>query len=180
MERSSAVATRPSGSIISMGLHYNLIRHAKRCGRLLATLVVLPGLVLSPLTAQALVIHDHHGHDTHGHTVALCDLEDLQENSEHQHEQHDHEGLSAGPAEDEGTAIQIVLDLPEMLPGTRTSTAGAAVGAGIGTAVRTLTIASCVTDDGRSPVESQQTSANIPRARGLVTGILLTSHALLL
>jgi len=165
---------------MDLGSRYILMRHAKNCGRLMVTLVVLPALVLSPLTAQALLIHDHHGHDTHGHTVTLCDLDDVREDSEHQHDEHDHDGLQVDPPEDEGTPIVIVLDLPEMLPGARTSSAGMTVATGIGAALRTLATNTCVVDDGRPPVESQQTLANIPRARGLVTGILLSNHALLL
>ncbi len=165
---------------MSFGSRYILIRRAKHCGRPLAVLVVLPGLVLSPLTARAILIHDHHGYDTHGHTVTLCDLDDLRENSEHQHEKHEHDGLPVDPAEDEGTPILIVLDIPEALPGARTFWTGGAVAAGIGAALRTLPIHSCVVDDGRPPVESQQTLAKIPRAHGLVRGILLTNHALLL
>ena len=165
---------------MSVGSRYILIRHAKHCGRLMVTLIVLPALVLSPLTAQALLIHDHHGHDTHGHTVTLCDLDDFRESSEHQHQKHDHDGLPVDPAEDEDASILIVLDIPEALPGARTFSADAAVAAGIGAALRTLTINSCMVDDGRPPVESQQTSANIPRAHGLITSILLTNHALLL
>ena len=165
---------------MNAGSRYILIRHAKHCGRLMATLVVLPALVMSPLTAQALLIHDHHGHDTHGHTVTLCDLDDLRENSEHQHEKHDHDGLPVDPTEDEGTSILIVLNLPEALPGTRTSSAGTAVATGIGTPLRTLAINTCMVEDGQPPLENPRTLAQIPRAHGLVTGILLTSHALLL
>ena len=159
---------------------YMPIRSIKRVGSFAATLSVLPALVLSPLTAQALLIHDHHGHDTHGHTVTLCDLHDVRENSEHQHEKHDHEGQPVDPAEDDDKSILIVLDIPEALPGSRTFSAGATVATGIGAALRTLAINNCLKEDGRPPVESQQTLANIPRARSLVTGILLTSHALLL
>jgi len=171
---------RRTGALMSRWRKYMPFRWIRRVSRVAAALSVLPALVLSPLAAQALVIHDHHGHDTHGHTVTLCDLDDLQESSEHQHEEHDHDGLPVDPAEDEGTPILIVLDLPEMLPGARTSSAGAAVATGIGVALRTIAINSCVVEDGRAPVESQQTLANIPRAYGMVTSILLTNHALLL
>jgi hypothetical protein len=136
--------------------------------------------MLSPLTAQAILIHDHHGHDTHSHALSVHELDELRSNPEHQHEEHEHDGLPVDPAEDEGTPIVIVVDLPEALRGARTSSAGAAVATGIGAALRTLTINSCVVEDSRHPVESQQTLANIPRARSLVTGILLTNHALLL
>ena len=159
---------------------YMPVRSIRRVGSFAATLSVLPALVLSPLTAQALLIHDHHGHDTHGHTVALCDLDDLQENSEHQHEEHDHDGLPVDPSEGEGTPILIMLELPEALRGARTCSASAAVAAGIGAALRTLALNSWVVDVVRLPVESQQTLADIPCAHGLVTSILLTSHALLL
>ena len=123
---------------MSRWCRYIPVNLARRVDRLLVTLAVAPALVLSPLTAQALLIHDHHGHDTHGHTVTLHDLDDLRENSEHQHEKHDHDGLPVDPAEDEGTPILIVLDLPEALPGARTFSAGAAVAAGIGGALRTF------------------------------------------
>ena len=126
------------------------------------------------------MIHDHHGHDTNGHTITIYDLDDVRENSEHRHGKHDHDGLPVDPTDDEGTPILIVLDLPEVLPGARTSSAGAAVATGIGAALRTLAINRLLVEDGRPPVESQQTLANIPRARSLVTGILLTNHALLL
>ncbi len=159
---------------------YIPFRHAKRRGRPLAALLVLPAIVLSPLTTRALLIHDHHGHDTHGHTVTLSDLNDLRENTEHHHEKHDHDGLPVEPAEDEGTPILIVLDLPEALLGARTFSDGAAVAAGIGAALRTLAINSCVTVHARPSLGSQQTLVTIPRARSLVTCILLTSHALLL
>ena len=165
---------------MSRWCRYIPVNLARRVDRLLVTLAVAPALVLSPLTAQALLIHDHHGHDTHGHTVTLHDLDDLRENSEHQHENHDHDGLPVDPAEDEGTPILIVLDFPEALPGARTLSGGAAVATGIGAALRTLTVSSWVVEDVPSPVESQQALANIPRAHGMVTGILLTSHALLL
>ena len=88
--------------------------------------------------------------------------------------------MPVDPAEEESTAIEIVMDLPEMLLGARTYSADAAVATGIGAALRILTVTSCVKDDGPAPVESQRRLATIPRARGLVTGILLTNHALLL
>lgn len=159
---------------------YMPVRLTRWVGHMAVTLSVFPALVLSPLTAQALLIHDHHGHDTHGHTVPLYDLDALREHSEHQHEKHEHDGLPVDAAEDQDTPILIVVDLPEALPGPRTFSAGAAVAGGIGAALRTLAIHSCVVADGRPLVQGQQTLADIPRAHGLVTGILLTSHALLL
>ncbi len=155
-------------------------RRVRSVGRWLVTCAVVPALLVNSLTTRAILIHNHHGHEMHGPTMTLCDLDDLRENSEHQHDKHDHDGLPVDPAENEGTPILIVLDLPEALPGARTFSAGAAVTAGIGAARRTLAINSYVVEDGRAPVESQQTLASIPRARSLVTGILLTNHALLL
>ena len=156
------------------------VRSAKHLRRHWAALVALPALVLSPFTVQALLIHDHHGHDTHVHTVGIGDLEALRENSEHRHEKHDHDGLPVDPVEDESTPILIMLGLPEALPGGRTVSADAAVATSIGAAHRNLAINSCVVEDSGAHVENQRTLADIPRARSLVAGILLSNHALLL
>ncbi|UCE58262.1 MAG: hypothetical protein JSU63_12555 [Phycisphaerales bacterium] len=146
----------------------------------MATLVVLPALVLSPLTAQALVIHNHHGHDTHGHTVALCDLDDLQENSEHQHEKHEHDGVPVEPTEDEDTAIQLVLDLPEGLARSRVLSSSYTAVAGGAFAPRTNVVASVTQQSDHSYSTFRSSLAPPLRARGLLESILLTNRALLL
>ena len=166
--------------MMGIGSRNILVRYAKHFRRRWAALVALPALVLSPLTARALLIHDHHGHETHVHTVRLCELDDLRENSEHRHEKHDHDGLPVDPAKEESTPILIVLALPKALPGGRTVSAGAAVATSIGAAHRNLAINSCVVEDSGAHVENQRTLADIPRARSLVAGILLSNHALLL
>lgn len=165
---------------MDIGFRYIPVRYAKHYWRHWAALVALPALVLSPLTVRGLLIHDHHGHDTHVHTVRLCDLDDLRENSEHRHQEHDHDGLPVDPTEGESTPILIMLGLAEALPGARTVSAGAAVATSIGAARRNLAIDSCVVEDSGAHVENQRTLAGIPRARSLVVGILQSNHALLL
>ncbi len=157
-----------------------LVRSAKHVRRHWAALVALPALVLSPFTVRALLIHDHHGHDTHVHTVRLGDLDDIRENSEHRHQEHHHDGPPVDPADNENAPILIVLGLAEALPGSRTASAGTAVGTSIGAARRILAIHSGAMEDSRAHVENQRTFAEIPRARSLVTGILQSNHALLL
>ncbi len=156
---------------------YMPVRSIRRVSRFSVAMSVLPAVMLSPLTAPALVIHDHHGHDTHGHAVTLCDLDHHSENPDHRHEKHDHDGL---PVEDEGSSILIVLDIPEALPGARAYASGTVVASGIGVALRTLVTNRCMVDVDPFPVGSRRTLGDILRADGLVTGILLTNHALLL
>ena len=165
---------------MGIGSRHIPVRYAKHCKRHWAALVALPALVLSPLTVRGLLIHDHHGHDTHVHTVRLGDLDDFRENSEHRHEKHDHDGAPVDPTEYKGPPILIIMGLSKALPGARSVSPGASVATSIGAARRHLTIDTGVVEDSRAHVENQRTLADIPRARSLVAGILLSNHALLL
>ncbi len=153
---------------------------AQRIGRLLTTLAALPALALSPLTAQAILIHDHHGHETHAHTLTVHDLDDWREDREHQHEEHDHDGQPAHPSEDEGESILIVLDLPEALPGGRLLSNGATFIAGAAAAPSTYAIAIATPHGQRASVGGSSLLAHPVRTCGSLRSILLTNHALLL
>lgn len=66
----------------------------------------LATMVLGPLAAEAYLIHDHHGHDSHWHATTLNDLDAWHGSPEHQHEDHEHDGQSADPpAEDNSTVV---------------------------------------------------------------------------
>ncbi len=162
------------------GFRYRLARHAKHFGRCLAVPVALPALVLSPLTAQAILIHDHHGHDTHGHTVTLCDLDDFRENSEHQHEKHEHDGQPADPPADDGRMIVIVLDLPEALPSVRGMSTSTVVVTGFGPSPSPVAVTTDAAANGPPLYARASSFAPRLRAGSTVVGILLSNHALLL
>ncbi len=165
---------------------YMRVRSIARVGRLAGALCVLPALVLSPLTAQAILIHDHHGHDTHSHTLSIHELDNLQGDPEHQHDEHEHEhehehdGPAVDPADVEGSSLVILLDLPEGLAhGRGASTSGTAV-AGSPSAPSTNAVAIVTQQPDRSYAARPSSTAPPVRARGSLEGILLTSHALLL
>jgi hypothetical protein len=159
---------------------YIPVRHVRPIGHLLATLAAAPALILSPLTAQAIVIHNHHGHETHAHTLTYHDLDDCRENPEHQHEEHEHDRKPTDPAEDESGSILVLLGLPPALARARGLAIGAVVSTGMAATARALTVSNNTGEDGRSLVESRGSPAPPGRAHRLVASILLTSHALLL
>ena len=147
----------------------------------MATLVVLPALVLSPLTAQAILIHDHHGHETHSHTLTFHDLDDWWENPEHQHKEHEHGGQPADPPEDDDDPIVIVFGLPDALMRVRGLSAGTVAVAGPASTPRAIT-ATVDGDTCKNPslYECLGTRAPNLRAGRIVASILLSNHALLL
>ncbi len=166
---------------MGFGSRYIPVRHAARFGRLLVTLAMLPAIVLSPLTAHAILIHDHHGHDTHGHTVTLCNLDDFRENSEHQHENHEHDGLpeEESSAHDSSTVV-ITLELPDALLRVRGLSAGNVVGTRL--ALLPLPVAIAPDPAASTPCPNARPWSAAPdlRAGSMVAGILLANHALLL
>ncbi len=156
------------------------VRSIRRVGRFAATLSVLLALVVHPLTARAILIHDHHGHDTHSHTLIVHELEDVQRHTEHRHEEHRHDGPAVDSADREGSSLVILLDLPEGLARGRVSASSAAAGAGNPTAPRTNLVANVTHDSRRADAAPPSSMAPPARARSSLEGILLTSHALLL
>jgi len=153
-----------------------------RIGRVAATLTVLPALVLSPLTAQAILIHDHHGHETHAHAISVHELDEVDGNPEHRHEEHEHDGSAVDYSDSDEPPLVILLDLPEGLAGSRAASSG-------GTSIGSIPVARMASTNAVAIVAQQcersygaRPSGTAPplRARGSLEGILLTSHALLL
>lgn len=152
----------------------------RRVGHVAATLSVLPALVLSSLSAQAVLIHDHHGHDTHSHTLGVHELDEVQRNPEHQHEEHEHDGPTVDSAGSDGSSLVILMDLPEGLARGRFSSSSATAGAGNSTA-RPTNVVEFVTHHSNGAYAARACRLAPPlRAHSLLEGILLTSHALLL
>ena len=156
------------------------IRAIMRIGRVAATLTVLPALVLSPLTAQAILIHDHHGHETHAHALSVYELDELEGNPEHRHDEHEHDSPAVDCSDGEDSSLVIVLDLPEGLARTRTAAnnSTAATGAPIASPPTAVAIVTQQSDHAYAPKPSGL--APPLRAHSAREGILLTSHALLL
>ena len=168
------------GSLMNRWRKCLSVRSIKRVGHVAATLTVLPALVLSPLTAQAILIHDHHGHETHAHAISMHELDELEGNPEHRHEEHEHDAPAVDSAESEGASLVIVLDLPEGLARTRVAANNSttATGAPIAPAPNAVAIVTKQSDHAYAPKPSRL--APPLRARGSLEGILLTIHALLL
>ena len=156
------------------------VRAIRRVGRVAATVTVLPALVLSPLTAQAILIHDHHGHETHAHAISVHELDELEGNSEHRHEEHEHDAPAVDSAESEGASLVIVLDLPEGLARTRVAADNSttSTGAPIAPSPNAVAIVNKQSDHAYAPNPSGL--APPLRAHSALAGILLTSRALLL
>ena len=151
-----------------------------RFGRFAVTLSVLPALVLCPLATRVILIHDHHGRDTHSHALSIHELDEAQRNTEDRHEEHEHDGPAVDPADCEGSSLVILLDLSERLARGRVSSSTAAARAGSPSATPTNAVAIVTHQSDRSCAELPSNIAPPVRARGVLEGILLTSHALLL
>ena len=156
------------------------VRSIRRVSRFAATLSVLPAFVLSPLAAQAILIHDHHGHDTHGHAVSVHELDKLQNNPEHQHEDHEHDGPAVESAGSEGLSLVIMLQVSEGLARGRALPSSGTAVAGRPLAPSTNVVTIVTQQSNRFCTERPSRFAHSVRARSLLEGILLTSHALLL
>ena len=153
-------------------------RRVTRFGRRLGSCALVPVLLVSSVTTQAILIHSHHGHETHGHTLAIQDLDEWREKSEHQHEEHEHSDQPTDPTEDKDSSIVIVLDLPVALARALGLSAGVVV-SNAAPATTSLAIHTAASDD-HPRIESRTSPACLWHARSLVADILLTSHALLL
>ncbi|MCH8217757.1 MAG: hypothetical protein IH892_13410 [Planctomycetes bacterium] len=149
-------------------------RRITRFGRRLVAYAVVSMLLVGSFTAQAILIHDHHGHETHVHRAMVHDLDEWRENSEHHHAEHEHDDRPADPTQDEDPSIVIVLDLPVALPRVQGVSSGVAV-SNIAPALTVLATDASATSDGRPPTGIQTSCA-----RSLVADILLAGHALLL
>ena len=155
------------------------LRRFMRFVRRLGSCALVPVLLVSSVTTQAILIHNHHGHETHVHTGTVQDLDEWQGNSEHQHEGHEHNDRPTNPTPDDDQSILIVLDLPLVLPRALGLSSGLAV-SNTAPASTILAIDTTAASDDHPRIESRTSPACLWHARSLVADILLTSHALLL
>lgn len=157
---------------------YSSFRRVARFGRRLWSCALVLVFLVSSVTTQAILIHNHHGHETHAHALTLHDLDEWPENSEHQHEDHEHNDRPVDPTPDEDKSILIVLDLPVALPRALGLSAGVVVSNAA--PATTILAISAAASDGRLRIENRTSPARLWHARSLVANILMTSHALLL
>ena len=136
-------------------------------------------LLLSSFTAQAILVHAHHGHEIHVHSLMVHDLDEWRENSEHQHEEHAHDDRPEGPPQDEDPSTVRVLALPEALPRVRGLSSGVAV-SNIAPALTVLATDASAASDRCLRTRSRAPCAHAWHARSPVADILLAGHALLL
>lgn len=155
------------------------LRHVTRFGRRLGSCALVPVLLVSLVTTQAILIHNHHGHEIHVHAVMVNDLNEWHGNSEHLHEAHEHNDHPTDPAPDEDHSILILLDLPVALRHAFGLSGGFAV-SDTAPASKVLAFGTTTASDGPPGLEGRTSPARSWHARGLVADILLTSHSLLL
>ena len=162
---------------MGFGSRYIPVRHAARLGRLLVTLAMLPAMVLSPLSAEAILIHDHHGHDFHLLTVTLNDSKDYLGSW---HCEHEADRQAAELPKEDCNTIVIVFDLPDALMRVRGLLTGTVAVTGLASTPRA--VAAIVGGDTGDPslYTRPWTLAPNPRAGRIVASILLSNHALLL
>ncbi len=153
-----------------------------RVVRSVVAFAAAPVLALSPLCAETILIHDHHGHDVHSHKLVLSELDDWLNNPEHRHEEHEHDDQSPDPPADDGGMIVIVLDLPEALPGVRGMSTSTVVVTGFGPSPSPFAVIPTYVGTANGPPRYTRASSFAPRLRAdsTVVGILLSNHALLL
>lgn len=170
--RQAAGCLNETGDIVSL-----LVQRAT--GLLFGT-AFLPAVILGPLSANAILIHDHHGHDLHTHGIAVHEVDDWSTNPEHGHEDHEHDGVpEEDPSADDSGPVVIVLELPDTLLRVR----GLSAGHGVGTRLARLPLAVAIAPDPAAISccpNAPWSGAHHPRSRTMVAGILLANHALLL
>ncbi len=147
---------------------FKLIHPGSRAVRLVVALAAGPGLALSPLSTDTLLIH-YDGHDIHTHWLGLDDVDSWVETPEHEHSAH----------EGGNNDFVIVLDLPDAV--LRARGAGSVVIVAR-SAVGPWRWVTAVAPDPEvaSPHRRSLFRAFTLRPKRAVAGLLLTSHALLL
>ncbi len=151
-----------------------------RTARLLLVLALLPAVVLGTFSVEAMLIHDHHGHDLHAHSLPLDGVNDWRNAPKHDHEDHDHDRLPEQLPDDDGSTVMIVLELPDALLRVRGLSARDMVSA---RSVRLpLLVAVAPAPTANTAYTNARPSSAAPdlRAGSMVADILLTNHALLL
>lgn len=158
------------------GCRHKLFRPIKRFGRRLVPCALVPVLLVSSTATQAILIHDHHGHDTHSHALSVHQLDELRSHPEHEHDE-----SAVDFADGEGSSLVILMALPEGLARGRALSSSAFAGAGNRGGPRTNVVAIVTHHSNRTFTTATPSIIAPPvRAHSVLEGILLTSHALLL
>ena len=149
----------------------------KRTARSVFVLAMLPAVVLGQVSAEAILIHDHHGQDLHFHTLTLNDPTDPLERWRCEHEP---SRRATDPLNEDCSTIVIVLELPDALPRVRGLSAGTSVAKGF--APSPVPVAATPDPAARHPSLYAHPWFAAPNlhAGSMVAGILLANHALLL
>ncbi len=156
---------------------YKLTKPANRALRVLITLGFAPVLVLSPLTANAVLIH-YDGHDVHAHTVAFSGIGNGVEIPDHPHASHGLDCHVHHPHEHDGSTFLIVLHLPDAVRRMRGLGSGVFVAASSTVAPSPVAVADAL--QGTVICGCPTSLASALRPDRTVVGILLSNHALLL
>ena len=151
-----------------------------RATRLLFVLTLVPAVVLGSVGAKAILIHEHHGHDPHEHSLALGEVDDWLANPEHGHEEHDHDGLPDEPPADDSGTVVIVLELPDGLLRVRGQSNGTVCGTRLAPSLARVAVPHDPALSSPFPCACPWSAAPDLRAGSTVAGILLANHALLL
>lgn len=155
----------------------SLIKHTTRS---LLVLALLPAVVLGTLGVEALLIHDHHGHDLHAHGLAIDDVNDWRNIPGRSHEHHEHDGLPEETPDDDGSSIVLVLELPDALLKVRGLSAGNVTAAPFARLQPLIAVAPEPTANALCLDTRPGFAAPDLRAGSVIADILLTNHALLL
>jgi len=170
--------TRTFSRSSEMGAIVNLL--IKRTARLLLVLALLPAVVLGTVSVEAMLIHDHHGHDLHTHSLPLDEVNNWRNTPEHGHEDHEHDGLPEEPSDDDGDAVVVVLELPDALLRTRGLSAGNVVCPRFTRLPVLVAVAPSLAVSIPCPSAGPGPTAPRLRVGSAVSSILLSNHALLL
>ena len=158
---------------------HRLFRRVPRFVRRLVACAVVPMLLVGSSATQAVLIHDHDGHEPHGHMLTSHDLDEWRSGSAHRHEEHEPHDRPSDSTEDEDRSLVIVLNLPVALPRAQGSSNRVAA-TDLAPTTTILAIEATVPSVCRPRSESQVACAHLWTAHSWVARILLTSHALLL
>ncbi len=147
---------------------------------MLLVLALIPAVVLGTVSVEAMLIHDHHGHDLHVHDLPLDGLSDWRHGQEHDHDDRDHDRLPEQLPDDDGTNLVIVLELPDAILRVRGLSTGDVGGTRIARSLPLVAMDAVPTEGTPNWRPRPGSAAPDLRADRTVAGILLTSHALLL
>jgi hypothetical protein len=153
------------------------VSFAGRPAQTLAGLAMLSALVLGQ---EALLIHDHHGHDVHCHPIALDEFDVWSTAQEEGHHEHEHDGQPPDRQSEDGGTVVIVYGLPDFALGLRVLSGASPVWARLSPAPVPVAILSDAAGRNTNPRPRSLCFAPLPWAGDAIVGLLLSNHALLL